>query len=62
MINYIDKHIGPADEVFVRGAGVGTYLIEKVFSPGMKWRWDIFVKKATGERLNAKYFVEEFVR
>ncbi|MDP2947771.1 MAG: M3 family metallopeptidase [Nanoarchaeota archaeon] len=39
---------------------VGKYFKEKIFSPGAKYRWDEMIEKATGEKLTAKYFVEEF--
>jgi peptidyl-dipeptidase A len=59
MENYIAKNIAPVSEAFLGNPKVGEYLIEKVFRPGMKWRWDRFVKEATGEALTAKYFARE---
>jgi peptidyl-dipeptidase A len=43
------------------GPEVGGYLTEMVFKPGARFRWDRLVERATGERLTARYFVEEFV-
>jgi peptidyl-dipeptidase A len=40
---------------------VGSYLIEKVFSPGASFHWQEFVKRATGEPLTAKHFALQFV-
>lgn len=40
---------------------VGDYLREKIFAPGARDRWDVMVRRATGEPLSPKYFVEEFV-
>ncbi len=59
MENYIAKNIAPVNEAFLGDPKVGEYLIQKVFKPGMKWKWDRFVKEATGEKLTAKYFAEE---
>lgn len=59
MENYIAENIAPVDEAFLGNPKVGEYLIKKVFEPGMKWKWDRFVKEATGEELTAKYFAEE---
>jgi len=41
--------------------GVGQFLREKIFKPSARYRWDEMIKRATGEELTAKYFVEEFV-
>jgi peptidyl-dipeptidase A len=40
---------------------VGTYLIEKIFSPGASLKWEEFVEQATGEPLSAKDFARQFV-
>ena len=40
---------------------VGAYLKEMVFKPGARFRWSKLVERATGERLTAKYFAEEFI-
>jgi len=39
---------------------VGKYLIDKIFKPGARYKWDKLITMATGEPLTAKYFVEEF--
>ena len=38
------------------------FLKEKIFTPSARYRWDEMIKRATGEELTAKYFVEEFVK
>jgi peptidyl-dipeptidase A len=43
------------------GPDVGGYLKEMVFKPGARFRWDRLVERATGERLTARHFAEEFV-
>lgn len=41
---------------------IGKYLIEKVFSPGMRYKWNDMIKNATGEFLTPKYYAEQFVK
>ncbi|MEI6062338.1 MAG: M2 family metallopeptidase [Bacteroidota bacterium] len=41
---------------------VGDYLIEKVFKPGARYSWNEMIEKATGEKLTAKYYAEQFVK
>ncbi|NVO18670.1 MAG: M2 family metallopeptidase [Bacteroidetes bacterium] len=41
---------------------VGKYLKENVFMPGAKWSWNQMIEKATGEKLTAKYYAEQFVK
>ncbi|MBR6480263.1 MAG: hypothetical protein IKT12_01050, partial [Thermoguttaceae bacterium] len=49
----------PFDAEHFASKEVGAALIGKVFEPGMRWHWNEFVKRATGEPLSAKAFVEE---
>jgi len=41
---------------------VGTYFNEKVFKPGARYSWNEMIEKATGEKLTAKYYSEQFVK
>jgi len=41
---------------------VGDYFIEKVFKPGARYSWNEMIEKATGEKLTAKYYAEQFVK
>lgn len=47
---------------YVGEAGVGEYLRHRVFRVGASLHWAEMIKKATGEPLQAKYFVEQFIR
>jgi peptidyl-dipeptidase A len=40
---------------------VGEYFKEKVFNPGARYNWNGMIEKATGEKLTAKYYSEQFV-
>lgn len=39
---------------------VGEFLIKNIFKPSARYKWDEMIKRALGEELTAKYFVEEF--
>jgi peptidyl-dipeptidase A len=45
---------------FAGDQGIGTMLTNKIFHPGASIYWNDLLLKATGERLTAKYFAEEF--
>ena len=64
--NYIVKNILKSDNVnnisYANKKEVGTYLSEKVFRPGLKYFWNDMIEKATGEKLTAKYYAQQFVK
>jgi peptidyl-dipeptidase A len=40
---------------------VGEFLIDEFFKPGKRYRWDDLIARATGEPLNPKYFVDQYI-
>jgi peptidyl-dipeptidase A len=46
----------------VADAKIGTFLIEKIFKPGALYPWNTLIEHATGEPLNPRYFVNQFVK
>jgi peptidyl-dipeptidase A len=50
------------DASFVGEKSVGTYFKEKVFLPGTRYYWNDMIEKATGEKLTAKYYANQFVQ
>ncbi len=40
---------------------LGEFLSENVFEAGAVYHWNEMIRRATGEELTAKYFVEQFV-
>ena len=40
----------------------GTFFRTRVFGPGTRFQWNEMIRRATGETLNPKYFVDEFVK
>ena len=61
--HYIREHVLPRGFAgsFCGHAPVGSYLKERFFAPGARYRWDELIHKATGEDLSPRYFVREFV-
>ncbi|MBN1335385.1 MAG: M2 family metallopeptidase [Deltaproteobacteria bacterium] len=41
---------------------VGRWMIQHLFQPGARWRWEEFVERATEDTLSPRYFAEEFVQ
>jgi len=41
---------------------VGEYFKPNVFMPGARYQWNEMIEKATGEKLTAKYYAEQFVQ
>jgi peptidyl-dipeptidase A len=64
--HYIAANIYKTDDVnhisYCNNKEVGSYLQKNVFAPGSKYSWDEMIEKATGERLTAKYYAEQFVK
>ena len=54
---HIDANLGG----LVDNPEAGRFLIEQVFRPGAVREWDSALEYATGEKLDPRYFVEEFV-
>jgi peptidyl-dipeptidase A len=47
---------------FVNERAVGTYLRNNVFIPGMRYKWNDMIEKATGEKLTARHYAGQFVQ
>lgn len=39
---------------------IGKYLKSKIFLPGAIYKWDELIKHSTGEKLNPKYWINDF--
>jgi peptidyl-dipeptidase A len=50
------------DVSYVGQKKVGDFLAKNVFEAGSLYHWNEMIKRATGEPLNAKYFVRQFVK
>ncbi|MBP8303396.1 MAG: M3 family oligoendopeptidase [Phycisphaerae bacterium] len=47
---------------FTNDPRIGRYLRTHVLGPGARYTWQEMIRKATGEPLTPRYFVEQFVR
>lgn len=47
---------------YVGDPRIGKYFRDKVFAPGAKYTWNETIRRATGEPLTAKFFVEQFLK
>ncbi|MHC4728638.1 MAG: M2 family metallopeptidase, partial [Planctomycetota bacterium] len=50
------------DVNYVGHKEVGNFIREKILEPGAVYHWNKMVRRATGEALTPKYFVEQFVQ
>jgi peptidyl-dipeptidase A len=58
----IRRETGLAPDRSIAGeAGVGAFFRERIFAPGASVDWNGLLVHATGEPLDARYFVEQFV-
>jgi len=63
--HYITANIVKSDDFryqsFFGNKEAGNYLTEKVFMPGASLYWNDMIEKATGEKLTARYYADQFV-
>ena len=62
VVHKVFKLESDRDVSYVGEKILGDYLREKVLGPGALYRWNDMIKRATGEPLTPKYFVEQFVK
>jgi peptidyl-dipeptidase A len=36
--------------------------MDNIFTPGSRWFWNDMIGKATGEKLTARYYADQFVK
>jgi peptidyl-dipeptidase A len=65
LFYYMTKNILKSEDYktqsFVNKPEIGKYLIDKVFMPGSRYKWNDMIEKATGEKLTPKYYAKQFV-
>lgn len=63
--HYITANIIKSDDFkyqsFFGNKEAGQYLINNVFMPGASLYWNNMIEKATGEKLTARYYADQFV-
>lgn len=64
MHHYIVKNITRSNNLrwdyYKDNKEVGKWFTEKIFSPGMRYEWEDFIVRATGEKFSAKFFAEQY--
>jgi peptidyl-dipeptidase A len=60
IVNNITKSNDISNECYIGNKEIGKWMQENIFSPGMKWEWNDFIERATGEKLTAKYYAQQF--
>jgi len=63
--HYITANIVKSEDFryqsFFGNKEAGRYLVDKVFLPGASLYWNDMIEKATGEKLTARYYADQFV-
>jgi peptidyl-dipeptidase A len=49
------------NQSFYNNKSVGDYLTNKVFEPGSRYKWNEMIEKATGRKLTAKFYADQFI-
>jgi hypothetical protein len=52
---------GSADRRLVGSPAAGAFLRDQLFALGARYPWNETLERVSGERLNSRYFVEDFV-
>jgi peptidyl-dipeptidase A len=53
---------GDSGQSYFNKKEVGDYMVGKVFKPGALYGWNEMIERATGEKLTAKYYADQFVK
>lgn len=61
LVKTVFKSDGAEAKGYVGATAAGQFLRERIFAAGALYPWNEMIKRATGESLTAKYFVEQFV-
>jgi peptidyl-dipeptidase A len=61
LYSYLTTNVAK-NQSFTSEKAVGDYLKQKIFMPGARYYWNDMIEKATGEKLTAKYYAEQFVQ
>jgi len=59
ILHTLRTRVVSSEEELVTSPKVGAWLTENIFRHGSRYSWNDLLTRATGEPLNAKYFVED---
>ena len=54
--------IGEKEPSYSGHPELGEYLVEKVFRPGSRYYWNEMIERATGEKLTAGHYADQYVK
>ncbi len=60
IVKNVTKSGNYATDSYSGNKEVGRWLNDAVFSTGMRYEWNDMIERATGEKLTAKYYTEQF--
>ena len=60
IVNNVTKSADLRHDTYIGNKEVGQWINDNVFRPGMLYHWNDMIQRATGEKLSAKYYQEEF--
>ncbi|HLN19872.1 MAG TPA: M2 family metallopeptidase [Bacteroidales bacterium] len=60
LYSYITTNVTD-NKAFAGDKNVGEYLKKKVFMPGSKYYWNDMIERATGEKLTARHYADQFI-
>jgi peptidyl-dipeptidase A len=61
LYSYITTNVSTSRS-FAGEKAVGDYLRKNVFLPGARYYWNDMIERATGEKLSARFYAEQFVK
>jgi peptidyl-dipeptidase A len=64
LASQLEHHLLSTTDIppgFVGDPRVGKFFREQIFIPGARYPWNEMIRRATGEPLTSKYFVEQFI-
>jgi peptidyl-dipeptidase A len=59
LLATIKRDVAPTDRELISSPAVGEWLTQEIFRTGSRYAWSELLKRATGDTLNPKYFVDE---
>jgi peptidyl-dipeptidase A len=59
---YLEENVlGEKEPSYTGNPALGEFLVEKVFRPGSRYYWNEMIERATGEKLTARHYAEQYI-
>ncbi len=62
LVSKILKAEDQSQVSYIGNPDIGDFFTKNVFEPANRYHWNTMIEKATGEPLNPKFFVDQFVK